>query len=225
MYIKYGNYQHEANECTVAISQRGLYTEDGSRYGYRDRWEITGRLQAADQSALTSAINAMRIAYATNGHDLGLYTDAGAATSHSIDSSATTTGTMVVEGPDFPEGTGAEYTTFRNYRIVIEAETTGSGGGTLVSYQQTLTYRGTGGPLWAYLPVLVGPPQQQMLQQQSTRWLYQRGRAEQLVTYPAIPGPILPAAEHADQREWTQETLSDGSNRKVSTWSYTMEYL
>lgn len=225
MHIKYGEYTHDTNECTIAISRRGLYTEDGSRYGYRDRWEITGMLQAASQGALTGAIDGLKAAYAENGLDIGLYTDSGSATSHSITSEDTTTGTLVMEGPDFPEGEGAEYTTFRHYRIVLEAETTGDTGGLLVSYQETLLYRGTGGPVWRYLPVLTGPPQQQMLQQQSTRWLFQRGRAEQAVTYPARPGPLLPAAEHQDLREYTQETLSDGSNRKVSSWSYTMEYL
>ncbi len=46
MYLKYGSYHHADNEASVAISKDGLFARGGMSYGVRERWTISGRLQA-----------------------------------------------------------------------------------------------------------------------------------------------------------------------------------
>lgn len=231
MYLKYGNYQHEAGETTLrGIVSESLSSEHGIVYAIRERWDIEGRLQisdqgtaAANQAAMTTAIDALVEAYSQNGRDIGLYTDAGVLTSHSMKSSATRSGVRVVQPPSFPDGRGAEYSTYRTYTLAVEAEFTPSGGGTLVSWSETISFQGTGGPRWGYLEPINGPPQQQMFSQTSTQWAYQRGRAVNRGDFSPVPSPRWPTQEHGDLRDIQFEVPADNSGRRITTWSYVFE--
>src|SRR5437762_1815169 len=75
MYLKYGNYQHAANEVSVVISKEGLFAEGGASRGLRERWNIQGRLQANNQAGLTAAIDALTAAYSVQAQDVGFYLD------------------------------------------------------------------------------------------------------------------------------------------------------
>jgi hypothetical protein len=95
MYLKYGNYQHAANEASVVISKQQVFSEAGIVRGLRERWDIQGMLQAADQTALTAAIDALTAAYSVQAQDVGFYLDNGQPTSHRITSAATNGGVRV----------------------------------------------------------------------------------------------------------------------------------
>lgn len=228
MYLKYGNYQHAVGEVSVVISKQGLFTETGIARGVRERWDIAGQLHAADPAALTTAINAMAAAYAVQGQDVGFYFEGGQPSSHFIDSSATNGGVRVVVPPSFPQGRGAEYSTFRNFSLAVEAEWLAADQAVL-EWRETLSYSG-GGQQFAFLQPISGAPVKQVLRQATTYRATQSGQATGFQSYPAIPDPIWPTAEHLDQRQVTY-SLPDrqgpaGSatytNYKVS-WNYQFE--
>jgi hypothetical protein len=227
MYLKYGTYRHADNEVSVVISKEGLFTSGLSR-GVRERWSIAGRLQAADQAGLTAAIDALAAAYSVQGQDVAFYRDNDQPTSHAISSAATNGGVRVVVPPSFPEGKGAEYSTFRNYTIVLEAELLDPSA-TLVSWHESLSFSG-GGPQFAFLEPINGLPQKQLLKQFTTFRAAQAGEAVGYLGYPVPPPPLWPDAEHAGARqiryELPQRMGPPGrpvyTHFKVS-WSYSFE--
>jgi len=228
MYLKYGNYQHAANEASVVISKQQVFSEAGIVRGLRERWDIQGMLQAADQAALTAAIDALTAAYAIQAQDVGFYLDNGQPTSHRITSAATNGGVRVIAPPSFPRGQGAEYSTFRNYTIALEAEWLDPQA-TLLAWQETIRFQG-GGPRFAYLEPINGQPVKQLLKQATTFKATQSGDAVGYAAYPVPALPIWPDAEHTDRREIRYELprrMGPPGNPtytqfKVS-WSYSFE--
>lgn len=233
MYVKYGTYFHAAGEVTLkGIMRDSLRSEDGLVYAITEIWDLEGRLQiddqgtaAANQAAMTTAINALKTAYSTNGKDLGFYDNADNVTSHFLDSSTSTMGVQITQQPSFPVGGGAEYSTFRTYSLRAEAQWGYSGGGgqMLVSWTETVSFRGTGGRTWGYLVPIVGSPQQQLLTETSTHWAFQRGEATGNGYYPIVPGPKWPSQEHEEQREIQYAVPRASSGKRSVSWSYVFE--
>lgn len=226
MYLKYGSYQHAANECAVVISREGLFSRDRIPLGFRERWDIQGRLQATSQGAITALIAGLQAAYGRCGQDIGLYFDDGTATAHHLASAATAGGTRVVTPPSFPEGKGAEYSTFRNYAVAVEGEVVDTSH-PLLSWIESLNFTG-GGPEFGFLETINGSPQKQLLKQATTYRATQQGEAVGHGSYPFVPAPIWPAAEHVHLREVSYQTpvrkgLSGLTTEFPVRWSYTFE--
>jgi hypothetical protein len=199
MYLKYGSYRHADNEASVTISKDGLFAPGGMSYGVRERWAISGRLQAADQATLGAAIDALTAAYSVQGQDVAFYLDNGEPTSHAISHATTNGGVRVVVPPSFPEGRGAEYSTFRNYTIVLEAERLDPSA-TVVNWHEVLSFQG-GGAQFAFLEPINGQPQKQLLKQATTFRASQTGEAVGRTGYPAPAMPMWPGSELAHLRE------------------------
>lgn len=237
MYLKYGSYQHDTNEAAVTISKRAQHDPTtGLLTSIRHEWTIEGVLHAASQAALTTAIQALEAAYATDGNTLALYLDDGTVTAHILDPSGTLGGVKIESGPEYPNGRGAEYSTYRSYRIVAVAEVAaaqGGGGGsagTIITFSETVSLWG-GGPRFVYVETLDGPPQKQTVVQQTSVRGSQVGRAVGWSGWPNPPAPIWPDAEHRDLRQVTRESprlTSDNSTTLKYTeyaisWSYQFE--
>lgn len=199
MYLQYGNYRHASGEASVVIAKHGLFSPGGIARGVRERWDIHGRLQAADQASLSTALGALMSAYSNHGLDIGFFFDNGQPTSHTIQSSATFGGVRVITPPSFPEGKGAEYSTYRNYSLAVEAEILDPRAA-ILSWTETLNFRG-GGPKFAFLEPINGLPQKQLVKQFTTFRATQSGEASGLTAYPSPAPPLWPLAEHVDRRE------------------------
>jgi hypothetical protein len=134
----------------------------------------------------------------------------------------------VIAPPSFPRGQGAEYSTFRNYTIALEAEWLAPQA-TLLAWQETIRFQG-GGPRFAYLEPINGQPVKQLLKQATTFKATQSGEAVGYAAYPLPALPIWPDAEHTDRREIRYELprrMGPPGNPtytqfKVS-WSYSFE--
>lgn len=228
MYLKYGNYRHADNEASVVISKEALLGPGGMIRGVRERWTIQGRLQAEDQAGLTAAIEALNAAYRWQDQDVAFYTDDDQLTSHAIDTSAANGGVRVIVPPSFPEGKGAEYSTFRNYTIALEAELLDPNA-TILSWHETISFSG-GGPQFAFLETIDGAPQKQLLKQFTTFHATQTGEATGCFNYPAAAVPLWPGAEHVDRRQLRFDVPKRSgppgqpkyTEFKVS-WTYTFE--
>ncbi|MGQ0637324.1 MAG: hypothetical protein ACT4QC_22175 [Planctomycetaceae bacterium] len=225
MFFRYGSYTHDQNECAIAIGKRAIFSPRGIRQALRETWHVTGIKHAASQAELTAALAAMRAAYSVNGLDAGLYLDDGATlTDHALFSSATLGGVRVV-ALDFPEGAGAEYSTFRTYRLTLEADFPDTAVN-LLEYDESLSFEGTGGPRRVFLDVLEGLPQEQIGTQRTTYRAVQEGRAVGYAAYPTPPPPVWPGAELFDRRRIVLRVPERRGNqfaRFTVEWHYAFE--
>jgi hypothetical protein len=228
MILKYGSYAHDPNEATLAITRQPRRNAAGQIVGYVERWRIAGVKQAATQADLTTALAALKAAYASGGSDLRLVLDDGVtATAHALLSAGSVGGTRVLGGVEFPVGRGAEYTTFRSYQVTVEADYLDSQV-SLLSFIETLSFAGSGGPIFRYLPTLNGPWQRQTVAETSNYFVTQRGQAIGSRAYPAPTAPLWPAAEHRERRVIEYRSPRPGSRNSGDTewpiaWTYVFE--
>jgi hypothetical protein len=224
MQLKYGNHTHDAGEAEVMISREGLVSEMGRMFAIRERWEVQGRLHEASSADLSTAIDALITAYSYQGQDIEL-----TQSEHAMRSGDTLNGTRVVSPPHFPQGRGGEYSTYRNYNLAVEGEFAYVGNSILLSWTESLTFTGTGGPVWGFLECLNGPPQQQMFMQQSVVHATQRGSAvcvpdslhrNEYGFFWVPPEPIWPQWEHRDKKTITYELPADLYGKRITNWSY-----
>lgn len=224
MFLQYGNYVHATNEAEVTISRLPTYNDGGLLQGYLETWRIRGILQAADQTALSIAINQLNAAYAVQDRNLGLFFDSGAATSHVLLSAQSIGGVRVIDGPNYPVGTGAEYSTFRSYEIAVEAEFRNAQRG-LLAWTESLSFSG-GGPRFVMQQPLDGLPVRQRVAESTPYLVQQSGSAVGNLTYPIPSAPLFPADEHVDQRRIDRgQPRRHGSSYSEwpISWSYSFE--
>jgi hypothetical protein len=189
MFLTYGGYAHAIGEAEILIKRSSIFNEGGQLYGLRENWTVRGFLQAPDPVTLTLAMEAMKVAYSFQGQDLALRFDDGSLTTHYIQTAATIGGVRVVDGPSFPQGHGAEYSTFRSYEITLEAEVPNTQVN-LMAYFESLTFEG-GGPLNVHLQTLTGLPQKQLTAEATPFRCIQDGEAIGHFSYPFLNPPIF----------------------------------
>lgn len=215
MYFKYGNYTHETGEVTFSIEKNNEYSSGGILTAIVERWTIRGQIHADSVSALTAKLVALKNAYAVDNLSFGLYEDDGTATAHTINHSKMEY-VRVVNPPSFPESGGAEYTTFRNYTIQIEARytTAAIAGIAVLSFSENISVTG-GGPRVIWIETLNGPPQMQTTCEQTMYTATQSGRAVGRAAYPAPPAPLWsltqpPQIEYESPEQKTGEKTNYG---------------
>jgi hypothetical protein len=223
MILKYGTYTHADNEVTLVISQRSTFNEVGARSGYVANWSIRGILQASTEANLRTAIVALEAAYGVDGRDLVLYSSDGTSVRHSMYNTGSRQGVRILD-LSYPTGDGSEYTTFRTYQITAEAEYNNDLG--ILSYTESYTFGG-GGQQKVVIPTLYGPPIEQLVRQQTPYTCQQQGTAVGVATWPSVPNPAFPSAEHRDRRRVTYQSptrLGQYGNQMYSVqWAYEFE--
>ncbi len=224
MILKYGSYAHQLAECSIAISKSKTYDANGAMSGLDETWTIDGRLEGVDRADLTTKITALEAAYSIDGQNLILFDSDGTTESaHKLISSQTIFGVQITE-LGYPDGKNAEYSTFRNYRIVAKAAfwlvIDGDGSGT-TSWQQSIDYTGTGGPKFVVRPIINGNPIKQQIYPTTPVMAVQSGSAVGRLTFPTPPVPIYGADEQVDQRKIRRSTdLKGGKPTYTTTWTY-----
>jgi len=224
MFLQYGSYIHDTNEAAVTISRVAQFTDGGLPQGYRETWQIRGILQAATSDLLTVSINRLKLAYLIQDRNLGLFFDNGAPTSHGMLSAQTIGGVRVIEGPSFPVGEGAEYSTFRSYEITVEAEFRTLLVG-LLAWTESIVFGG-GGPRFILQQPLQGMPVRQRVAEATPYTAQQSGAAVGNSSYPVPSAPLWPADEHRDQRRIELGQPRRHGNRYSEypiSWSYSFE--
>lgn len=205
MIFKYGNYTHDNNEVEVVFRQSALFDNRGGRRGLRKRLELKGVLHGTSQANLTAKLSDLDAAYAVDGRNAILFLDDGTTqTHHRIISSDTLTGVQVVQPPSFQPGDGAEYSTFRSYTIILEADFIGDS--TILSFEETVTIQGTGGERFAYLETLNSLPVRQVVNDFTLVRMTQAGSAVGHLSYPFAPSPLWPALEDVSQRTFIRRS-------------------
>lgn len=229
MYLRYGSYTHALAEARVSINCEAMRNQAGVYYARKERWDIQGRLTGADAAALTTAIAALKAAYEIGGYDLTLLLPDGVtASDHQLLTASCKGGTKIAMPVSFPEGSGAEYSTFRNYSVAVEGEIPLlDGQNPIVEWKETLAFVGTGGPRFVVIETRNGMPQMQQVSQRTPVRVVQSGRAVGYNQWPFPPRPIWPGYEDGPQRspqlgspELTGEGTSRGFHNYEISWSY-----
>ncbi len=232
MQLLWGNYAHALNEAAIAVTKDPLLNEAGLMYGARERWQISGFLQAADVPSLVAACNALEAAYSRNYQNLTLI-GPGGVRARGLSGRTALGGTRVVGGVTFPDdgSKSAEFSTYRNYQVTVEGvyPIPGVPATTLISWLETLSFTG-GGPRFLHLQPLVGLPQRQQVAAATPFHVTQQGEAVGLYGYPVPAAPLWPADEHIDRRRVEYKTPKRTGDRVASaytewpvSWAYEFE--
>jgi hypothetical protein len=235
MILKYGSYAHDASETWWDISARFTFNPMGRPRSVINRWTIWGtKVQLdGDQGALTTQINLLEAAYSDHGKDLVIYENDGSTpTQHFLLNAGSIDGVQVKDisylavDPRYGQS-GVEYLFKRTYRIIVEAELVADDAFALTSWEERVVGIGNGGPIFIMKGALTGPPQPQIIQQQSSFRTIQMGRAVGYLGYPGfIATPIWPQYEHLERRQVIPETPRFGPVRNVDfpiSWRYEFE--
>lgn len=235
MIITYGNYAHDANENWFQIQARFRHNKLGRPQSIINRWTIYGTKVQLDNdvASLTTKLAALEAAYSVDGGDLRVYLNDGSTlTQHYLLNSGTVNGVQVlgisyVDRDPRSGQSACEYVNKRTYRIILEAEVVDADAYPLLSWEETVIGVGTGGPIFVQKGALTGPPQRQIIQQQSSFSAIQIGRAVGYLGYPTqIASPIWPNDEHLERRRIEPGTPDFGLVRNTGwpiSWRYEFE--
>jgi hypothetical protein len=179
---------------------------------------------------LTTKIQALEAAYAKGGQDIYLLDDNYNQTAHYLKSSDTVSG-VVATAIVYPFQNGAEYTTFRNYSIEVQAsyDIDGGGGSTggqnnVVEFDQTTSWQGSGGPQFIVRTTRYGRPIYQQVARETPIMVQQTGSSLGYRTYPVPPPPLYPKFEHVERRQITRQhpriASREGEREFRINWSY-----
>jgi len=225
MIYKTSVYTHEQNEVELTVSLQPYYSERGQYAGTKYIHRLKGKLQAASQAAITTAIAALELAYRNGGYDAGLYLDDGTTlTGHYLTNSTAVGGVRCVS-IDYPIGNGAQYSTFRDYEITLEADYQ-TGTNALRDFSETISFEGGGGPRKVFIETLDGYVIEQITAQRTAYRAIQQGSSMVYGDYPRAPPPIWPNAEIVDQRRVSPiGPQIEGRNRTVygMQWQYVFQ--
>jgi len=222
MILRYGSYTHADSEVSVSISKQPTFNTIGLRKGYIERWQVRGILHAADADTLRTAIETLEAGYGADNYDLVLYASDGVTVRHAMRNAGSPGGVRVMQ-LDYPEGDGAEYTTYRTYNISLEAEYLTQLG--VESYTETYDFSG-GGEAWVMVETITGPPLRQTVRQQTPYRCTQSGSSVGGGARPSPPPPAFPGVEHVNERRITYGTpqfLRNGNIQYPLSWSYSFE--
>lgn len=193
---------------------------------YAHTLEVRGHLQAANQSALTTAINELEVAFSETDEDVGfLEDDNTTASSHYLPHADTEFGVELVS-LDWAPGVGIEYQTERTFTALFRAQYQADGHSNIISKRDTITITGDGGPLFAVVPLISGTPRKVQLAASSPCRAVQSG---EVVGYSSRPPTEAPAYPNDEQTWLSSVTELDperigGVLRNFRTlWNYSFE--
>jgi hypothetical protein len=210
--FKYGDYEHAANEVTVAgTSKEIIYSDEGWVEKVVRRMTISGVIKGSSQADLTTKLDNLELAY-IDGKSAQLYHDDGstpASSMHGLTSGGTNTTDVRVKNFSYGPATGAEYATGRSFSITLENEewingVIGGAAANIVRYNEDFTFEG-GGPRVLPVNLAFETPIIQIISQYTATIITQRGEAIGRLSYP----PVAPYIAHAG-------AVQDESRRVIS---------
>lgn len=217
--LKYGSYTHAVAEPAVLVRKELIEDDKGAAIGHSVTWEINGRLVAASQAALFTAMEDLENAYSVNNKNISFETTDGTVI-HQIKLAQTGQGIKIASFV-WPMGQDAVLATFADYQIMVKAEValvgSGPGGNSLLSFQEAISIVGTGGPRRVVREMLNGPPIEQIVSSFTLGRATQSGTATGWNSYPN-PGIVIFPAYLINPD--SAVTRSRAGTRLQTAWSY-----
>jgi len=229
MQLAWGSYLFPVSSATIATATRAVLSDTGRVVRYVVRAQVEGALAGADQAANILLEAALRAALQVQYQDLRLLADTSpVVTATGLINATSLSGVRIVEGPNFanPYG-GAEFATIRGFAFAAEAEYLApDGAGAILSFAESLSITGDGGPTTRWRRPVNGPPVLQVIYPSSTVTAVQRGRAVGHTAAPPIPFPLWPEFEQTDRRVIEVDSpkrLGQGLIEYGVSWTYQFE--
>ena len=192
MQLKYGTrYTAPVNAASVTARTEPIKSIAGRPLRYLLSLECEVTIDGDDQADLTQKENDVRAALLDPYKSLTLYRDDGQPSALHLPHGSSLSGVTITHGPDFTESQGPEYVILRTAKFGMQAEYfLPNTEGRLVSYEQSISRQGNGGPDWHWrFPLNANKIQQQRTPQSLIRFIH-RGRAVGHRRYPNLP-PLL----------------------------------
>lgn len=225
MYFKIGSFQHETGDVNFLSHQkRYRHSPRGGRLTRVETMHIQVHLKGVDKDELLASILEVQGKYHADGNPCGLYYDDNTASPHILGNSGSIDGVKVMEF-SYLNDNGAEQNIWRTLDIILAAEyidVTDQ----ISEFQETVRYRGTGGPAVEVVQTFDGPIIE-VTAVATPVWVFQFGEAKGFQAYPeaAIPPPKFPAYELTQHREIERIGSERGTLNKVNygmRWRYVM---
>jgi hypothetical protein len=221
----YGSYTHDENEVETVHTAEAVYDDRGFGKSTRERLDLTGRIHADSPTQLTAKLVSLSSAYNQEGLNAVLYVN-GAKTHHALLNQGSLYGVRVIQPPSFSPGGGTEYTTYRSYTIILEAEYLKTGNN-LLKFEESLTLTGTGAERRVWIETLDTPPIRQTTNRFTVVKLIQQGTATGYLSRPTPPPPLYPQSvdypEAQSMKKSPDNIVGIRQNYTIS-WTYPMTF-
>lgn len=216
MRWKYGNFEHARKDVDVRVDASVEQSPRGDTIGTRYRIALSGSIFGDNQSQLVTNIQALQAAYSVNGQDILFMFDDGTPTPDlSIRSQDCIGGVRVMKPPVLTPKSAAQYSTYWDYSIELEAVVRAQSSNSEVvwDFEERIEFTGTGGPQTFYVELKNAPAQAQRSRRYSMCQCTQSGTITGLNGYlrnrvppPRFPSLLVP----------TSARISKQSPRKIN---------
>lgn len=224
MQLKIGTYAFATNTCDVK-SRTEIVSAGGNQLARRITMDVSGYLIVNGQNDCSQKMAQMIAAIASYNPELILLHDDGSISAMALVNQGSLGGVIYLDGPNFDRNDGAEYTTLRSFSFSAMAEYPVTNDFRLVSFTETLSFRG-GGPRTIWRESINALPQPQIVALATVYHVTQSGAAVGYLGPVTPPLPIWPGAELVDQRQITQtapDRLGYGYSNFGCSWRYEFE--
>lgn len=243
MYLKRNNFTHPINDALVSLTKVPVYADNRVLIGSKDMWSIRGMLTGADATELSAKMIELEAAYSSIAGDLVLLQNDASTETHLKTTGSQTVGGIRCTKLYYPMTDPGDFTTYLHYEIECEADFggigvfgaaggQGGGGEVIVSWTETVSYQGDGGPREILLEAINGPPQLQVVSDYTPIFATQQGDAVGLFKHPTPARPIYPQYEIGHERRiaYSTPTMVGGTQNGPQTtrefrssWSYSFQ--
>jgi len=229
MQLWIGTYAFPAGQCAVTSRVTGIERSDSGRpLRFTLALDVDGVIRGTGQADLSARELQLRAVLATPFQDLILRQDTGPPSSLALVSNQSLSGVVVVSGPDFYKPDGPEFVTTRHFRFSAEAVFLSPGGAAaLVSWTQTVSVQGNGGPVRAWRVPINADPIRQVVTPRSIIRYTQQGSATGHTAEPRVPPPVFGRAYLMNESEAVQKVTPRPVGRNwvnyTVSWNYVFE--
>ena len=194
--LKFGSYSHALGEASVRINTSCQFDRSNRPIKLTTTWDIAARAEGTDtDDLLTNLAKAVRGYDARNQRVSARLETAGGVICHELNGPRSIGGIRIEQPPSFPDATGAQLTTYRDYSVRLAADYfVGNPARMVVSFNETLSFEG-GGPDRGMIEVTTGPPLDYLTIRQTAFRCAQSGNAVGFTAYPVwLLRPAFPIA-------------------------------
>jgi len=217
----YGGLVHADNEVNlVTMDYRTQYSPRNKKLIETRTVNLRGEFIYTDTQSIVNKINAAITAYSNDYQDF-TYT-VGGVLAHQLRNDASCISGVKVVSKNFPSGSPEQLATTRTFGVTLQAKYDVSEDN-IVSWTESLSVTGTGGPVKTVVNTIFGPFQFYYAPA-SAVYVRQSGSSVGFNSYPAAPAPIgNQDAEFLDRHNITQTSgTQQGTGIRYfrTSWSY-----
>lgn len=225
MQLEYNGFLVEPCSTAWAIDRATTFTQFGKPFITNETWRITGYVRGETIPELTAKMQALQAAFSThNSGDIRVLNN-GSETAHKLLGADTTNGLKVL---DFrwlrgnPPAT--EYVNRRSWSAVVQGQILG-GSGQYLSFRDSIRFIGNGGPQVIWAPALVGPPQPQVVQTQTSVIAIQSGFATGVSERPPPAGLMFGEEYLKPKLSWVSPSTPQQLGEQPIGWGIQWYYV